>query len=160
MITTILLNLQTGTTSIQVERTRRWRAHVAKLAKKKDGEGEDWDPRLRLWIPLPLEESERGGEVVRVDPGLPLFDMGTRENRRRLLGSTWRDWFGESVTFVLLHETDEWMSTRSITDEVSEELESRHGFELTSISCSSVTDTDFNESVLEQLRAEARQRVS
>jgi hypothetical protein len=95
MITTILLNLRTGTTAIQVERTRRWRAHLAKLAKKKDGEGEDWDPRLRLWIPLPLEENRSGGEIVRVDPGLPLFDMGAQENRRRLLGTTWRDWFGE-----------------------------------------------------------------
>lgn len=123
MITTILLNLRTGTTAIQVERTRRWRAHLAKLAKKKDGEGEDWDPRLRLWIPLPLEENRSGGEIVRVDPGLPLFDMGAQENRRRLLGTTRRDWFGELSLSFYLDMTDDEMNDRPVIDEVSEQLQ-------------------------------------
>ena len=94
MLVTVFLNVKSGATSIQVERRRRWNAHLRQKAKDGASTKEDWDPRLRLWIPS--ESSNSGGVISRVDPSLPLFDLGAKENRKRLLGDSWMDWISES----------------------------------------------------------------
>lgn len=92
MIVTIVLNSRRGLSTVQVERVRRWKARSASSAQG------GYDARIRLWVPLPREECKEGGLVLLVDPDVGLFDLGPRENWRRLMGAEkWWWWFGERI---------------------------------------------------------------
>ena len=81
MIYVVLSNAANGVITIEVERRRRWRERA------KDG----WDPRLKLWVPA---TEGREGRVVLVDAEVRLHDFGMRENWRRFVGESWREWIG------------------------------------------------------------------
>ncbi|GAA5828154.1 hypothetical protein JCM11251_002614 [Rhodosporidiobolus azoricus] len=85
MVLVIYRNSRTGLSAVQLERARRWRLQQLQA-------NPEYDARLRLWVPLPVEECVEGGAVVLVEPGMPLFDLGAEENWTRLVGKRWWDW--------------------------------------------------------------------
>lgn len=97
VITTIVINARRGLSTVQVERIRRWK--LLPLEARSPSPSQTTrpihDPRIRLWVPLPLEECSEGGVVVHVDPTEPLFDLGARQNWRLLMGEQVWQWFGE-----------------------------------------------------------------
>lgn len=90
------LNVRKGQLSVQVERARRYRRQQLESITSPSSSPK-YDARLRLWIPLP--ETKEGGAIVLVEPDAPLFDFGTRENWRLLMGRNWWEWFS---TFLSL----------------------------------------------------------
>ncbi|BGP12456.1 Palmitoyltransferase swf1 [Rhodosporidiobolus nylandii] len=83
MLVAVVRNTRTGVSTVQLERTRRWRLQSGQA-------NPGYDARLRLWVPL--SDSEEGGAVVLVEPNLPLFDFGAGENWRKLMGKEWWEW--------------------------------------------------------------------
>ncbi|GAA5909184.1 hypothetical protein JCM6882_003760, partial [Rhodosporidiobolus microsporus] len=81
----IVRNSRSGLSAVQVERTRRWRLQRGQA-------NPDYDARLRVWVPLPKEQSEAGGAVVVADPDVPLFDLGAEENWTSLMGERCWQW--------------------------------------------------------------------
>lgn len=88
------LNVRKGQSSVQVERARRYRRQ--QLESITSPSSFRYDARLRLWIPLP--ETKEGGAIVLVEPDAPLFDFGTRENWRLLMGRNWWEWFSAFIS--------------------------------------------------------------
>ncbi|KAK4050482.1 hypothetical protein OIO90_005065 [Microbotryomycetes sp. JL221] len=91
MIFIMVMNARKGLSTVQVERIKRW--HASGSGSMKD----EYDPRLRLWIPLPHDEStdseSRQGTIMLVNPDTPLFDHGAHRNWHELMGGTsWVDW--------------------------------------------------------------------
>ncbi|ORY74988.1 hypothetical protein BCR35DRAFT_306382 [Leucosporidium creatinivorum] len=95
MTTTIINNARRGLSTVQVERIRRWKllSREARSTSLSPIPAPAYDPRIRLWVPLPREEYPDGGAVVHVDPTEPLFDLGARQNWRLLMGEHVWQWF-------------------------------------------------------------------
>ncbi|GAA5972640.1 hypothetical protein JCM11641_002950 [Rhodosporidiobolus odoratus] len=94
MLVTVIRNTTTGFSTVQLERTRRYRRQVAPTPAQ-SGQPENpaaYDARFRLWIPLSRDECPAGGSVVLVEPDAPLFDFGSRENWKSAMGERWWKW--------------------------------------------------------------------
>ncbi|GAA5823214.1 hypothetical protein JCM5353_005122 [Sporobolomyces roseus] len=104
MLLATYLNVRKGQSSVQVERARRYhRQQLDSITSPSNSP--EYDARLRLWIPLP--ETKEGGAIVLVEPDAPLFDFGTRENWKLLMGKKWWEWFGKLLRFA---QTCLWIS--------------------------------------------------
>lgn len=85
MLAVVVRHARDGVSSVQLERLKLWRAQ--------DPIEPVYDARIRLWVPLPLDEVPAGGAVVLVEPDVPLFDLGAAENWRKVMGRKWWQWF-------------------------------------------------------------------
>ncbi|GAA5922668.1 uncharacterized protein JCM15063_003382 [Sporobolomyces koalae] len=88
MLVVITLNARKGVSTVQVERSKRFRAQH----RASSNSAAKYDPRIRLWVPL-LEGDESPGAIVLVEPDTPLYDFGPMQNWRNLMGSRWWQWF-------------------------------------------------------------------
>lgn len=93
MIIVILRNAAKGLSTVQLERARIYRARQ-KRAAAGIRSLRPHEARLRVYIP-PKEESSviRTDTTLLVEPDIPLFDFGWRENLRRAFGFHAREWF-------------------------------------------------------------------
>ncbi|GAA5997278.1 uncharacterized protein JCM10292_000146 [Rhodotorula paludigena] len=85
MLAVVVRHARDGVSSVQLERLKLWRAQ--------DPLEPVYDARIRLWVPLPIDEVPAGGAVVLVEPDVPLFDLGAAENWRKMMGRKWWQWF-------------------------------------------------------------------
>lgn len=88
ILSVTIKNALNGVGTIEVERARRWNKNIKK------GE-DDYDPRLRLWVPFLDKSRAQSGAVVIVDPAIALFDLGKQRNWEQFLGSDWTEWLGK-----------------------------------------------------------------
>lgn len=94
VIFVVLRNASRGLSTVQVERARayraqRKRAYRAQRKRAPLGLEPRYDARLRLWVPT---DDVGGGTILLVEPSIPLFDFGRRENLRRAFGDRWWKW--------------------------------------------------------------------
>ncbi|GAA5981181.1 hypothetical protein JCM10908_004010 [Rhodotorula pacifica] len=86
MVLVVVRNASRGLSTVQIERARTYHAqrNRAPLGLKPR-----YDARLRLWVTAP---DGSDGTVVLVEPDIPLFDFGWRDNLRRAFGDRWWKW--------------------------------------------------------------------
>lgn len=82
----VLRNASRGLSTVQVERAR---AYHTQRKRAPLGLVPRYDARLRLWVPT---DDTGGGTISLVEPNIPLFDFGRRENLRRAFGDRWWKW--------------------------------------------------------------------
>ncbi|GAA5873153.1 hypothetical protein JCM3774_000066 [Rhodotorula dairenensis] len=87
MVFVVIRNAARGLSTVQVERAR---AYHAQRKRAPLGLKPRYDARLRLWVPTGRVGYTASGAVLLVEPDIPLFDFGRRENLRRALGD--RSW--------------------------------------------------------------------
>lgn len=87
MLITVFANARRGFGTVQVERIRRWKEQMQSILPS------EYDPRIRLWVPLSKEEQPKGGAVILIRPDEPIFDLGFKRNWRALMGDKWWHWF-------------------------------------------------------------------
>lgn len=86
MVFVVLRNASRGLSTVQVERARAYHNQTKRAPL---GLVPRYDARLRLWVPT---DDIGGGAISLVEPNIPLFDFGRRENLRRAFGDRWWKW--------------------------------------------------------------------
>lgn len=82
----VLRNASRGLSTVQVERARAYHNQTKRAPL---GLVPRYDARLRVWVPT---DYIGGGAISLVEPNIPLFDFGRRENLRRAFGDRWWKW--------------------------------------------------------------------
>lgn len=103
MIITISHNARRSISAVQLERIRRWKVQAVSGVLEESRNGRDAverDARLTLWVPFKLEDESYSGAILRVEPSVPLFDFGPKQNWRLLMGDNWLEWLGENYILI------------------------------------------------------------
>lgn len=102
MIITIVHNARRSISAVQLERIRRWKIQAVSGVLEESSEDVERvarDARLRLWVPFKSSDGRWSGAVLMVEPGIPLFDFGSGQNWRLLMGDSWLEWLCELLYF-------------------------------------------------------------